>query len=276
MTSCRLTDEPLDGTAPRALWWWLIEAPGPWGAKAPSTSAVPGVRDLTSEDSRRVLLVRPTRRDSRYQGPGVRIWVVAGTGGLPVAHDVPDPTDLIDWAPSGPIAGDRTPPLPDIPRLLVCTNAARDACCGVTGRALLRHVGAQPGLWECSHLGGHRFAPTALDATRGLVYGRLTAPAVVQALDPESTGAELLPLVRGCPALTPAEQVAQREVWHRTGQRPRSVAARTDEVVDVVTGDDTAWIVNLATAPLAERPVSCGATPEAGTAHVVVSVTPAR
>ncbi len=73
------------------------------------------------------------------------------------------------------------------PLVLVCTNGRRDTCCAQFGRpaaaalvatvarerrgALRRHRGVD--VLESSHLGGHRFAPTAVVLPWGLVYGGL-------------------------------------------------------------------------------------------------------
>ncbi|HEU5385864.1 MAG TPA: sucrase ferredoxin [Streptosporangiaceae bacterium] len=47
---------------------------------------------------------------------------------------------------------------------LVCTNGKRDRCCAVRGRPVAAAIADATGwdTWESSHLGGHRFAATAL------------------------------------------------------------------------------------------------------------------
>ncbi|MBV9923283.1 MAG: hypothetical protein JOY78_20875 [Pseudonocardia sp.] len=76
---------------------------------------------------------------------------------------VAGPSDLIDLPLPEP--GARLPGRPvDDPLLLVCTHGRRDRCCALDGRALVRALveAGEPDVWECSHLSGHRFAPTAL------------------------------------------------------------------------------------------------------------------
>jgi hypothetical protein len=103
------------------------------------------------------------------------------------------------------------PQSPDRHRYLVCTNGARDPCCAIRGPAVaqaLERVG--PGrVYECSHLGGHRFAANVLVLPDGLCFGRLdarTAPALVEELD-----AGRLPLehLRGRTSYEPAQQAAE-------------------------------------------------------------------
>ncbi len=270
MISCRLTDEPLAGTAPLARTWWLVEDPGPWGAGAPRTSRLEGVRDLTSYDARRVVLVRPTRPRAT-SGQGIVGWVVPGSGGRPVRHVAKDPQDLPHW----PLTGDprciAETPSADIPRLLVCTNSARDACCGVVGRDLLRSLGPQRGLWESSHLGGHRFAPTALQAAQGMAYGRLTADVAAAALASPEPGMALVDYLRGSPSLTAQQQVAQIAVLRHTGQVGVAFVT-TDRGVDVGLADGETLTVELRTIDLPERPASCGAEPTPARALEVVDL----
>jgi hypothetical protein len=102
---------------------------------------------------------------------------------------------------------------------LVCTNGARDPCCAIRGPAVA-HVleRARPGqVYECSHLGGHRFAANVLVLPDGLCFGRLdarSAPALADELD-----AGMLPLdhLRGRTAFEPEQQAAEILVRRELG-----------------------------------------------------------
>lgn len=71
----------------------------------------------------------------------------------------------------------------DVVDVLVCGHGRRDACCGSAGVALagqFREAGVgDPGadgpvrVWRTSHLGGHRFAPTALTFPDGYAWAHL-------------------------------------------------------------------------------------------------------
>jgi hypothetical protein len=94
---------------------------------------------------------------------------------------------------------------------LVCTNGARDPCCAIRGPAVAQALErARPGqVYECSHLGGHRFAANVLVLPDGLCFGRLdarSAPALADELD-----AGRLPLehLRGRTAFEPEQQAAE-------------------------------------------------------------------
>ncbi|MGI9197113.1 MAG: sucrase ferredoxin [Candidatus Nanopelagicales bacterium] len=274
MTRCSplAAREVMAGTAPRARWWWLIDVPGPWGRDPLATCRVEAVRDLASTPERRVLLVRRTGRHPAADPSGpVRIWVAGALPGDPQPRVavVADPRELLAWDPAHPpeglLAAD-----PEAPRLVICTNARRDLCCGLDGRALAQAVDS-PLVWECSHLGGHRFAPTALDVRQGVAYGRLTAEVARRLVSDDGHGgmadASLsrwsVPWMRGRTSLPPAAQAAE---IHLLGQGcapdPGSLML-TDEPDGSVTvrfaGCDP---VRMTQVPGGTRPASCGAEPE--------------
>jgi hypothetical protein len=102
---------------------------------------------------------------------------------------------------------------------LVCTNGARDPCCAIRGPAVAQALArVLPGqVYECSHLGGHRFAANVLVLPDALCFGRLdarTASALAAELE-----AGRLPLdnLRGRTTLTSEEQAAEILVRRELG-----------------------------------------------------------
>ncbi len=256
--------EPLAGTAPLARWWWLIDMPGPWGRKAIEDCRVPTVRSLESSDERRVLLVRRRgRHPAADPSAPLRVWFAGALPGDPPPRlaVVDDHAELLTWPASGP-PDDRADEDPDAPRLAVCANSARDLCCGLDGRALVQSLDDDRA-WECSHLGGHRFAPTALLVGHGLVYGRLDVPAA-RALIDDGPSPATAAYLRGRSALAPAAQAAEASLMAR-GIRPDPAAVQVDDA-----GDALARVTFAGTPPVrlrclpgeAPRPASCGGDPE--------------
>lgn len=192
---------PALGTAPDAGFWVALEQSGPWGAKAFTQSGLDpelGARleAMVAAAGGRLLLVRdPLDHDAR---PGPRRLLV---GGGPVAQPwlgattVEQPEDLVALletaldpsAGSDSLVGARLPDwlLPCLPVLLVCSNGKRDTCCAVNGGRLARTMATRrPGrVWECTHLGGHRFATTALVLPSRQVMARVDEELAEQALD---------------------------------------------------------------------------------------------
>lgn len=255
--------EPLAGTAPLARWWWLIEVPGAWGRDAVADCRVPAVRALTSDDRRRVILVRrPGRHPAKDDRGPLRVWIAGAMPGDPPARvAVAEPEDLASWPDAGP---PHAHPDPLAPVLAVCTNSARDMCCGIDGRALVTALGAAgvDGVWECSHLGGHRFAPTALHVPTGLVYGRLTE-AVARRLLHTGPDEHSVSWLRGRSALeAPAQAAEIALLLQGIHPDPRSaqVEVADDEAVVTFAGD-TSMHLRRTTGP--SRSVSCGRDGEA-------------
>jgi hypothetical protein len=207
--------EPLAGTAPVASRWLAIEQPGPWGARALADSRFP------AELGRALGL--------KADAAGVRIALIRRPGPHPehdraaprrifLADTRPDRGALWSWSTNDPATlldlDFDVPGKPEHeagPVLLVCTNSKRDACCALAGRALVSWLGEDAetdsaAVWESDHLGGHRFAPTAVVLPTGYVYGRLDGPAARGLLRDAAAGRVGGPLCRG------------RSTWSRAGQ----------------------------------------------------------
>ena len=155
------------------------------------------------------------------------------------------------------------------PMLFVCTNGKRDTCCAVTGVSLVRELNSDRVL-ESTHLGGHRFAPTALLMPHGIVLGRLTIEAAKIAL----SGQIPLANYRGMSSLTRMQQAADIAVRKResiTELRPLAVT-EYDDIVHVQHHDGRAWDVRVVTEPTVQRPESCGGQVSQGLAFVAQSV----
>jgi hypothetical protein len=214
----------------------------------------------------RPLLVRRPGR-SPTDGP-TRVFLIDTTppASRTTVLRVVDPAELA--AIGLPATGRPLPsePVSD-PMLLVCTHGRRDRCCAVDGRALTRAVEAMgvPNVWECTHLGGHRFAPTALVLPTGYVYGRLDAAGALAAQKAAAVGEMEPASCRGRSTWSGSGQVAELAVRAATGLSDAD-ALRVEsesgaEVVRVVvTGRDGRWAVTVREAPsCGNRPVSCGA-----------------
>ena len=135
-------------------------------------------------------------------------------------------------------------------------------------------VAAHPDrVWESSHLGGHRFAPTALALPTGQLLGRLTGSLALAALAALAHGQVVCPGPdhdRGRSHFAPARQVAEAFVRHQSGVRDLrafEVGHPSDSgllpVRWAATGERREVAVEQA--PDVPRAESCGAEPIAGT-----------
>lgn len=282
------------GSASEARFWLAVEQSGPWGRDALSQSHLdatlgPALSTACQDAGGRLLLIRrPGQHADAHHTLSRRVLVAGGLSGPAwlLAGDVTDAAQLLGLPFDTLASGDPAPALAALPALarsrepalLVCTNARRDVCCAVRGRPVaLEAAAARTGqVWECSHTGGHRFAPTAVVLPHGQTWARLTCELAVDALDAAEHGrvpASLLGPVhdRGRSVLSPPAQAAESFVRHQIGEvdlTALSVAARpagtgTDHwSCTVAHRDGRSWDVFATRASgHGERPDSCGKAP---------------
>ncbi|MCX6421603.1 MAG: hypothetical protein NT180_04455 [Actinobacteria bacterium] len=200
---------PLAGTAPQAPAWLVVEQRIPWAARVLESERLDAdLRSLLGSLPATVLFAR--RQDAA--GPE-RYWYSAADGisGLVSGYV----SELVDVLNAGSPLATLASTLPADPVLFVCANAKRDVCCAIESKPLLAQLSERADVWQCTHIGGHRFAPTALLLPTAMVYGRLTAEIAVTALDFASRDEIETMQARGCSWLTSLEQIADIHVRRR-------------------------------------------------------------
>lgn len=260
MTRCSLDaqGEPLAGTAPHTRGWLVVEHPGPYPRIASETLGALGdrLRAMCQQHGLTLVLARRPRERGR------RAWL-AVDGAVAEWPEI-DPEDLLALPLDsiGPLATgtSRT--------LFICTNGKRDACCAEFGRPVTRELLAE-GLpvWECSHLGGHRFAPTGLLLPDGAVHGRLTVDAARALLLPDRPVHDSIGSLRGMSHLRADHQVADIAVRRDHGI-PTTTRLTVESAGDDLSRDCTVrhpdgrtWQVHLVKASGKARAESCGKEP---------------
>ncbi|MGB7818182.1 MAG: sucrase ferredoxin [Ornithinibacter sp.] len=273
--------DPLAGSAPVASRWLLIEHPGPWSPEPLETPPLQGAvgaeveRSCAAFGGRVLLIRRPGRRGSVE---GERSWfavdTVRGTWVHGLWHTA---ADLVRAVTSLGVelsnSDDDAPPM-----VLVCTHAMRDACCAVRGRPIATSLARTwpDEVWECTHLGGHRFAGTLLSLPDGACYGRLDPDMAESVVARHRDGLAEARYLRGTTRWEPAVQAALAEVL-RAGPPgpvddavPGSVDVDGDVTMVEVFGrgalPEVTWVRVVAEA-LPEVPLSCGGKPKAHTAY---------
>ena len=223
--------DPLAGTAAHANGFLLIEAPGAWGQNALSESRLdPEIANVVAaraaELSYRVLLIK---RPGRAAVEPRRAWAVVDStpgaerttwGSYASDHellDIPLDSPPDREAPGGPPST----------LYLVCTHGRHDACCALRGRAVAAKLAAhRPGqVWECSHIGGDRFAPNVLVLPHGLNYGRVEPARALDLVAAQERGEVVVDLLRGRSVFRPPVQAAQHfarlAAWQCPDRRSR-------------------------------------------------------
>ena len=280
-------DEPLAGTAPQARVWVAVEQPGPWGPRPvtdPADSHLPAaVREaLAAADALADVKTLVVRRPGRHADPPeataprqVLLACVAPEHRFVVSTTCRSTEELVDLdlasAAAAAVAG-RTPDWGEAvrgPVTFVCTNGRRDRCCALAGRPVAAHLATErpTTVWECNHLGGHRFAPTALVLPAGAVYGGLDGPELAHAVAGLEQSWLTLTGLRGLSVLTPVQQVADvaaRRVagiddLDATSPQPARTGEGGDVRVTVGTADRRVEVLVREVAR-PDRPESCGKT----------------
>jgi hypothetical protein len=246
--SARLRSDPIAGTASHGVVWVLIEYRGGWPLNGfegldlePETKAI--VLSAAKAARARVLLVRrpgPRRREGQSH------WAVLHhqeSGEYRQRWGTWDKDeDLAEIATALSLPGTLGHP----PVILVCTHSQHDQCCAVWGRPVGRALSERwPELvWECSHVGGDRFAGNVVVAPDGVYYGNLDAESSVATIEEHLAGRIHAEYLRGYTDLFPAQQAAVAATLGRFGP-----AGRNDYRVVETSRDGDHWRIRITGRP---------------------------
>jgi hypothetical protein len=240
----RENDEPLGATASRIDRWLLVEYRGLWSSAALAGSGLSDqvkgrLRALRAAQPRtRLLLIR---RPDRRHHPNLAVYVADSRQGqerlarLEIAHH----EDLRDVDPS------ETAIEIDEPLFLACTHGKHDPCCARYGRPLFEALSEQlsaESAWQCTHVGGDRFAGNAVCLPYGLYYGRVERDEVPALVDEYLAGRISLAHYRGRSCWPFAVQAAERRIRAEEG-----LTGFDDLSLAGVTQDGDRWTVSFTT-----------------------------
>lgn len=188
------------GTASRIDVWILVELPVSWGRNPIHDAVLPGeVRDALKRATKDVPRSRVVFIRKRVEGVGATRVYVVHSAPVVSTHvlDLPSIEDVaaIDFVALG--AQQAAPDAP--PLVLVCTHGQHDSCCGRRGYPLFDALRRRDtlDLWQCSHIGGDRFAANAVVLPWGLYYGPVEAGEAGALSDSIARGEIYLPGYRG-------------------------------------------------------------------------------
>jgi hypothetical protein len=215
----RSSGEQMYGTVARIDSWLLIEYPGAWRPRAILDSALPEpVRKQLDRiaqrfSGQRQLLIRQGHEwstrvrcflaETRESGSGLRRIELTGYDEL---EDFDPAARSTDGALSEPL-------------LLVCTHGTRDKCCAKFGRPVYASLRshAPDRVWECTHVGGDRFAGNVVCLPEGIYYGHVEPEDATTLLATLARGEIWLEKYRGRSCYPRAGQVGEYFVRRETG-----------------------------------------------------------
>ncbi|MHB2015789.1 MAG: sucrase ferredoxin [Candidatus Xenobia bacterium] len=170
--------EPLYGTCPLADRWVLIELPEPWGPKAVEESSLSrevklALKRAAGSSGRLTAIKQPGRDAAPYH---LFIGMSKPTGSWLHRFTIERYEDALSFDFDAAFAGTHPNRHPVVhPLFLVCTNGKRDTCCARYGVPIYDEMIGRVGeaVWQCSHVGGHRFSGNVGWFPHGMWFGRI-------------------------------------------------------------------------------------------------------
>ncbi|RMH70075.1 MAG: hypothetical protein D6675_10610 [Gemmatimonadetes bacterium] len=180
--------EHLYGTAPHYQFWFIIEYHLPWREKAAKDNDLPPAmlehlqQAMAKLPNARLMLIK----NDTPQPDRLQFYAINSQRGKAAIYPLTLTRyeDLLSVNLVDLVTGTSGHPAHFDPLILVCTHGKHDKCCAKWGlpvyRALKAH-GDEP-VWQSTHIGGHRFAPTMLVFPHALSFGRLTPETAVEVI----------------------------------------------------------------------------------------------
>jgi hypothetical protein len=293
--------ESLAGTASGIKSFLLVECDAPWGTEALEDARMPGpvLARLRREAGRtgvRALLIRRFQRRRVPETTNPRVFAAYVRPGQTWCETTTLGTyeELADLDLDALARGDRLG-LDDHrdPVLAVCTHGRHDACCASYGRPVAAALSAAlPELtWECSHIGGDRFAANLVALPGGFYFGRLDPVSAVAVAHRLLAGELELAHLRGrCWFATPVQAAeiavrrahdehridAVRLVWREVVDQGESGLGRLTRCRFAVDGAGE-WLVDVRTTAGDPHLLTCRAIKQnRPPVHSIMDVRPAH
>jgi hypothetical protein len=241
----RALNEALYGTIKPANLWFLLEYNGVYTDDAWGDARIPVAvkAKLEAVKKSRSLLIRQPKQANSVDRR-VSLFVVNAAAESPhyfhlLLHSY---EDILALDMEAVLAG-KLVPAQTAPLYIVCTNGKRDICCSRYGVALYDALiqEAVDSVWQCSHMGGHRFAGTMLCFPFALCYGYLNPEDAPQIVDSYSRERIILNKLRGHAIYSQPVQVAEYFLRHALNNTDFAALKLID-----YQGEDGNWQVNFA------------------------------
>lgn len=242
-------NEQLFGTASKTDVWFLLEYTDTWAAKAFNSSKLPeSVKERLSyyTDSIPDSRIQLIKQSSHLTSP-INFYIGISHEQNPLLYQfqLERYEDLLRLNISDILEGGSKYKsfVVEEPLFLVCTNGNRDKCCAKYGLRVYREMLKLDGssVWQCTHIGGHRFAANVLCFPHGIYYGRIRDNEISALMEEYTKGRVYLEGYRGRSCYPPHVQAADYFLRTETGVREIS-AFHLSEIKNVA---QDSWIVKF-------------------------------
>ncbi len=218
----READVQLFGTAPRADIWFMLQYEAPFGKKAFEESSL--TEEVKAHFLKTTSQIAHAKLQLIKQGHGAEpkfLFIADCLTSTLLKIPFKDYEELLEF---------------DFPTLLkdgnfvktygtheamvaVCTNGKRDKCCAKFGLELVKDLEPhfKNSVWQTSHIGGHRFAPTFVHLPSGVCYG-FANDNIEKIAEDISNSKISLPNVRGRSIYSKQDQAAEYFLMEKRGE----------------------------------------------------------
>jgi hypothetical protein len=187
----RSLKEDIIGSAPNNQTYVLIECPTPWAENAFNSRCVPlSLKTLKEKIQREKMPVNLLLINEHHSSKQTKsIIIFKRKQGLSKSYSrlelevqsLEEVASLVESYLHETDLEDAYSESSSIRDILVCTHGSHDKCCAKYGIPFYREALetirnlqlTDVRIWQSSHFGGHRFAPTAIDFPEGRYYGVL-------------------------------------------------------------------------------------------------------
>ena len=240
--------EPQVGTAAEQTVWLLLEYDAPWRRKAVTDNDLPEpvqqwlAETIAAIPGSRLIFIRS---ESGRMVEGIHFYIIdtddAATQQYRFLLERYD--DLLTMDVTAVLSGQTAAAAWERPIYTICTNGKRDFCCAKFGLPIYKKLATQwpDQVWQCTHIGGHRYSGTMMAFPAGICYGRLDPESAVTVVTAHEAGTVSLPYLRGRSRYNGAAQAAEFYLRERTGRY-----SLTDFLhIDTSQPADNEWLVTF-------------------------------
>jgi len=229
---------PIIGNAPETRRWLFLEYRGPWGPKVvPYSSLSRGVKDYLQLLTENIpqLKVLFIKRPERKSTQGLKLFLF-DSGNTPrlAEIDLVGHEDLLKVNVEAFFSAEPdTFTISDKELYLICTNGKKDRCCAKFGLPFYYGLCSRfnESVWQCSHFGGHKYAPTLMHFPSGNCYGRLKLTDIKRFSTGVVAGDNLESIFRGRTGLSKVAQAAEFYLQESLG-KPMGIRFYPSEILE--------------------------------------------